>query len=259
MACRTIMITSFKGGVGKSTVSANLALRFAMNGKKTLLVDCDFRMRSLDIILGCEDRVVYDLNDALLGKTDITDVFLTKVANDDLTFCPAPFNYRGGIDPARFKEVFDSVKKNGGFDYIIIDTPGASGVEAEAAAGVSDIAYVIATHSFTSIRAAEATAEELEKLGVKHRRLLINMFETKRRVGGLSVKETIDSTHLQLIGIIPSDFELLKGQDRGIMIDKLPKRNVSAAFANIARRTEGENVPLFTNFSHINRVRLING
>ena len=253
------MITSFKGGVGKSTVSANLALRFAMNGKRTLLADCDFRMRSLDVILGCEDEVIYDLNDVLSEKSEFDDALIKIDRAPLLYLCPAPFNYRGGINAERFKKTFEPVIKSGKFDYVIFDTPGASGEEAEAVAGVSDSAYIVATHGYTSIRAAEATAVSLAELGVKELRLLINMFETNRRMNGLSLKETIDSTHLQLIGVIPSDFELLKGQNDGIMIDSLSGRNVAKAFENVALRTEGENVPLFTRFRHINRAELING
>lgn len=259
MSCKVLMVTSFKGGVGKSTVAANIALRFACGGKKTLLVDCDFRMRSLDILLGVENNIVYDAGDVLTERADLAKAILTDVRNDNLYFLPAPYNWQEGIDSKAFA---DMLKKAGEFlrlDYIILDTPGSSGQEFSAAASVADMAYIVANHSFPSIRAAEVTGRELEKMGVADRGLIINMFDMSGKDSGKkpSVVEIIDRTYLRLVGIVPFDSKMPMLQDEGKLVDSIKECNVAKAFTNICNRTEGKNVPLFTGFKKINKNKLL--
>ena len=97
MSCKVLMVTSFKGGVGKSTVAANIALRFACGGKKTLLVDCDFRMRSLDILLGLEDNIVYDAGDVLTGKVTITNLMKRNLKNGLVEVTIEAYNQKGEL------------------------------------------------------------------------------------------------------------------------------------------------------------------
>ncbi len=259
MSCRVVTVTSFKGGVGKSTVAANLALSWAMAGKKTLLVDCDFRMRSLDVLLGLENDIVHDSSDVLSGKVPLEKAVIPYHANSELLFLPAPFNCKNGIDKKAFSDMLDEAKEKYQLDYIVLDTPGSSGEEFSAAAAISDSAYIVATHSFPSIRAAECTGQELEDLGVLDRKLIINMFDMSGRDSNKkpSVVDIIDKTSLKLGGIIPYDAGLVLMQDRGELIDKAEGHNISKAFINIRQRTEGRNVPLFTGFKGINRKKLL--
>ena len=146
-----------------------------------------------------------------------------------------------------------------GLDYIILDTPGSSGQEFSAAASASDMAYIVANHSFPSIRAAEVTGRELEKLGVKDRSLVINMFDMSGKDNGKkpSVIEIIDRTYLKLVGIVPFDSKMPLLQDEGKLVDSIKECNVAKAFTNICNRTEGKNVPLFTGFKKINKNKLL--
>lgn len=260
MSCKVVMVTSFKGGVGKSTVAANLALRLAVGGKRTLLCDCDFRMRSLDILLGLENEIVYDAGDVLSGKVDIKKAVIYDAREGNLMFLPAPFNYQEGVDKEVFASMIEDAKESFSLDYIVLDTPGSSGEEFSAAAYCSDMAYIVATHSFPSIRAAECTGKELEELGVGDRKLIINMFDTTGRGSNKkpTVVDIIDKTNLKLIGIVPYDSRLVLMQDNGEMIDTVKECNIAKAFSNICKRTEGKNVPLFTGFKSINRRRLLN-
>jgi len=260
MSCKVVMVTSFKGGVGKSTVAANMALRLAIGGKKTMLVDCDFRMRSLDIILGVEEQIVYDAGDVLSGRATLDKAVIFDRRDKGLLFLPAPFNWQGGIDSKAFSDMLDEAREKYQLDYIILDTPGSSGQEFSAAAYCSDIAYIVATHSFPSIRAAECTGRELEELGVVDKRLIINMFGTTGKDSNKkpSVVDIIDKTYLKLVGIIPYDSSLVLMQDNGEMIDKVKECNIAKAFNNICKRTEGKNVPLFTGFKRVNRRKLLN-
>lgn len=257
---KTVMITSFKGGVGKSTVSANLALGLALSGKKTVLIDCDFRMRCLDILLGCEDRVLYTVNDALQGRTEIDDVFLKDVRTDELLFCPAPYNFRGGIDGKQLQKVIGDIKEKVSPDFIILDTPGSSGRDLKEIASVCDCAYIVANHSFTSVRAAESTGDELEDFGIEEKYLIVNMFDLYgKNATGKNILEVIDRTRLRLIGIIPRDSEFSEKQDNGLLFDSMKKKNVAKAFENTVDRINGKNVPLFTGFRKIKRNKILNG
>jgi len=259
MSCKVIMVTSFKGGVGKSTVAANFALRLAYGGKNTLLIDCDFRMRSLDILLGVEDSVVYDAADVLAGDIELDKAVMRYENNPYLLFLPAPFNCQDGIDEVRFSEMIEKAKSDYSLDYIILDTPGSSGQEIKAVSGVCDTAYIVATHSFPSIRAAECTGRELEALGVSDKKLIINMFDTSGVDADKkpTVVEIIDKTSIALIGIVPYDPAVSVMQDKGKLIDSVQERNIAKAFSNICRRTEGRSVPLLTGFRKINRRKLL--
>lgn len=260
MSCRVVTVTSFKGGVGKSTVAANLALSWAGAGKSTLLVDCDFRMRSLDVLLGLENEIVHDSGDVLLGNVPLEKAVISYKNNEKLLFLPAPFNCKNGIDKNAFSDMLEEAKEKYQLDYIVLDTPGSSGEEFSAAASNSDTAYIVATHSFPSIRAAECTGRELEEMGVADRKLIINMFDTSGKDSDKkpSVVDIIDKTALCLGGIIPYDSGLVLMQDNGELIDKADGHNISKAFTNIRQRTEGRNVPLFTGFRGINRKKLLN-
>ncbi len=259
MSCKVVMVTSFKGGVGKSTVAANIALRLACGGKKTLLVDCDFRMRSLDILLGVEDIIVHDAGDVLSGKVSLSKAVLTDKRNSKLFFLPAPFNWQSGVDKDLFAKMLKDAEETFCLDYIVLDTPGSSGQEFSAAAAVCDIAYIVANHSFPSIRAAEVTGRELEEMGVKDRKLIINMFDMSGKDSNKkpSVVDIIDKTYLRLVGIIPFDSRMALLQDEGQLVDAIKDCNVAKAFTNICNRTEGKNVPLFTGFKKINKTKLL--
>ena len=259
MACNTVMVTSFKGGVGKSTVAANLALFFALSGKKTLLVDCDFRMRSLDILLGVEDSIVHDASDIMEERVGLEKAVLTDARTENLLFLPAPFNYTEGIDAERFSALLKEAAEKYSLDKIVLDTPGSSGEEFSAAATCSDVAYIVANHAFPALRAAECTGATLEQMGVEERILLINMFDMSGRDAEKrpSVVDIIDNTGLRLGGIIPYDRRFGMLQDEGKLADEIKDSNIAKAFENTVGRAEGKNIPLFTGFKRINKKKLL--
>ncbi len=247
--CKTVLVTSCKGGVGKSTAVANIAMSLAKRGKRVLAVDCDFSNRSLDLIFGCEDSVLYDICDVLLGRIDMERAIIGDSRSEDLFFCPAPLEAEEDFYPEALKKALGEAAEKLSLDFILIDTPGAAGKPLEIAAKAADMALIVVSHQPTAARAAEKSGILLDRFGVIEQRLIINCFdyeavETSKRTG---VNELIDRTGTQIIGIIPQEYELSLAQEKGILASQVKTQSmkrVSTAFDNIAARLCGENVPL---------------
>lgn len=247
--CKTVLITSCKGGVGKSTAVANIAMALAKRGKKVLAVDCDFSNRSLDLIFGCEDSVLYDICDVLMGRIDVQRAIIEDARSENLFFCPAPLETEEDFEPEALKKALGDAAEKLELDFILIDTPGGAGKPLELAAKAADSALIVVSHQPTAARAAEKSGILLDRFGVSDQRLIINSFdyeavENSKRMG---VNELIDRTGTQIIGIIPREYELSLAQEKGILASQLKTpsmRRVSTSFDNIAARLCGESVPL---------------
>lgn len=231
---KTILITSFKGGVGKSTIAANLASKLARAGKRTLLCDLDFDLGTLDLITGCEDRMLFDICDAVYGRRDVIDCAVKFSSNPNLFLLGAPFKNSDEIEPDDFAENLKSLFS--GFDHVILDTPGADSVTLAVGAKCADEAVVVATHNPTSIRGAEKTAAKLRDNGIKCR-LIINCFDSRsvsesKRAGMLDM---IDATKTPLLGVVPYDRTLMFAQEKGVLADTDAFIS-SRAFDNITQR-----------------------
>lgn len=253
-----VLITSCKGGVGKSTVAANLTVFLASAGKRVLLIDCDLGMRCLDLILGVENEVMYDLYDVLVRNVPIEKA-LIQYGDTDLYFCAAPFRYETHelFTPERFRDMVWDIAKTGDYDYIFIDTAADLGNSLEFAAITSNSAIIIATHQPTSIRGAELTGRNLdnEKYDIKFKRLIVNEFDFEAVNNGLapSIIDIIDRTYLQLIGIIPFSKKLSDAQLAGKLVNTLAKtdNNSYQAYSNICERILEKNIPLLHGFKNI--------
>ncbi|MBQ4561888.1 MAG: AAA family ATPase [Clostridia bacterium] len=250
-----VMITSCKGGVGKTTVCANLAVTLAKLGKKVLMLDCDFGMRCLDLVCGLEDKCMYDLCDVIVRHISYDKAIIRDERSDNLYFLAAPYKYENDITVSDFKKFTDGVSEALELDYILIDTHGGNGPEIELGAAVSDMALIVATHQSAALRAAEQTNHRLCELGVSNTRLVINCFDERRvKKGELpGIIDIIDKTYVKLIGVIPTDHIFVIAQRSGKLVDSFGITNTVRAFFNIALRIEGMSVPLMHDFKKINR------
>lgn len=239
MSAAVIMIASCKGGVGKTTLTANLGSALAALGKRILMIDCDFGMRCLDLVTGMTE-VTYDICDCILRDIPVTKAVLRDVKNEDLMFLAAPYRYEGGLDTDNFRAFLRSASAQLELDYILLDTHGGEGAEFPLAAAVSNLALVVSTQQQTAVRAAEETALRLREQGVTHTRLIINGYDRRPVRRGIypGLITLIDSTRVQLIGVVPRDDKLNFG------MHAKKDSETAAALSNIALRIMGKSVPL---------------
>lgn len=256
---KIVMVTSCKGGVGKSTVAANLGIRLALDGWRTLIIDCDFGVRSLDLIMGLEDEVIFDITDVILRGISPEKACVRDHRSDNLFFCSAPYAYDNELDPEAFRTTLHRMGKELSLDYIVIDTPGDTGSPFKLAAKAADTALVVSTYQPASIRAAERTGILLQEAGIENRKLIINCFHTdsEKFTAQPGLLEVIDKTCIRLIGIIPYDERLAEKQAQGEDVFSIEGCNAAEAFCNIAVRLTGRSMPLFTGFKKIKRERIL--
>ena len=220
-----ILVTSSKGGVGKSTTSLLLALSLAKRGKRVLLCDCDIGSRCLDMLLGIEDEVVYDIGD-VYGCAASLSLSVSEMKAEKL--CGA----------------LDALAEASDADFVICDTAG-SAIPDMIAGGFANLALVCTTQQPASVRSAEATAIRLRAAGLASIRLVLTSFEfreaSRRERSG--ILEIIDASSLRAIGAVPFDREMLLAQEKGA----LPTGSSAAlqAYDNIAARLCGEDTKLF--------------
>lgn len=245
------LVTSSKGGIGKSTVSAGLALAFARKGKRVLLCDCDLGGRSLDMLLGEEDNVLFDIGDVIRGKCSPDDAMLNPWNMVNLYFCPSPAEYIPGTIPGEeLVRALKELEKASGADVVICDTAGFV-CAPDIAAGYAKTALVIATQQPASVRAAESTAMLLRDLGLTDSKLIISAFEWKSAMKGnrAGILDIIDGAGMQCAGIVPFDRSLMLAGEAGM--PPKDKSDAMQAFENIAARLEGHSVKLFSGISKI--------
>lgn len=270
---QTYIVTSCKGGIGKSTVAANLAASLAFEGHRTLIIDCDFSNRSLDLILGCEDRVIYDISDVVAGRVTPDRAVICGDRCDELFFIPAPLVSGGTFDSEIFSAAVDRAADSVNAEFVIIDTPGASDGILPVIAPAADGAIIVASHQPTSVRGAEKMGYILDGLGVDKQYLVINMFDVDSVLSGerAGINELIDKTHITLLGVIPESRALASEQEKGrLAVDGKPDkrhpevrrvrrdcREVARAFRETAGRLMSERVPLMAGMPEKKRRRLL--
>lgn len=262
---RAVMVTSFKGGVGKTTVSANLAMSLSRMGFRVIAIDCDLESRCLDIALGLENASLYNICEVLSGKRSVDEATVAHPESPNLSFVAAPAYFSLADEDAfvfsdkAVEELVVRLKLD--YDFVIFDLPARPDKLYKSLVKYSNYALVISLHTAASIRAAEKTAMALEELGCGEAqndfmtknlktRLIINSFMPKDAVNGdrPSIYDIINKTSVKLIGVLPFDEDMARGQENGQLAYRVNKgkNNFNRAICNIAKRFTETQVPLLS-------------
>ncbi|UOR12163.1 septum site-determining protein MinD [Halobacillus amylolyticus] len=242
-----IVITSGKGGVGKTTTTANLGTALALQNKKVCLVDTDIGLRNLDVVMGLENRIIYDIVDVVEERCKTKQALITDKRFDCLHLLPAAqTSDKSAVTPEAIKAIVDELKQE--YDYIIIDCP--AGIEQgykNAVAG-ADKAIVISTPEKSSVRDADRIIGLLEQEEIEPPKLVINRIRSHMMKNGdmLDVDEVVNILSIDLLGIVIDDDAVITGSNKGEPVALQPNTKASLAYRNIARRILGESVPLLS-------------
>ena len=245
LGARVIVITSGKGGVGKTTSTANVAVALAKKGKKVVAIDADIGLRNLDMVMGLESRVVYNFIDVIEKNCRLNQAMVRDKRVENLYLLPAAqTRTKDAVTPEQMAELCEQLRPD--FDFIILDCPaGIEGGFRNAAAG-ADEALVITTPEVPAVRDADRIIGMLESMGKSPIRLIINRFRAAMVQNNemLSQEDILDVLSINLIGIVPEDDSVIKSSNRGEPLTFSPTSPAALAYENIAARILGEDVPL---------------
>lgn len=235
-----IVVASGKGGVGKTSCCVAIGKELSRRDKSVLLVDCDIGLRSLDVLLGVSEKIVYDWGDIIKGRC-MKEAAVLPCGEVDLLTCPLQYDE---------EYTAESVKRailsfDGEYDYIIIDSPAGIDIGFELASSAADRAIIVSTADRVCIRSASRAGEKLEEAGIEDIRLIINRFRKKAAASRklLNIDKVIDETFIQLIGVVPEDEDITFGR-----IMERKSQPSYDAFTRIAARIEREQIPLTLKF-----------
>jgi len=261
---KILLTASAKGGVGKSTTAAGVALQYAAMGKKVLLADCDPASRSLEMFFEAENAPLFHLGDVILERC-LPDAAVYPPLPEkypSLYLCASPLRRQEEEICAKYGSMAEGIAEGcrkiaEGFDIVILDTGSGYSIP-EALTSMADTVLVCTEQSPASIRAASYTASQLNGMGkVQMTRLVICSFDIRaaskgQRAGMLSM---IDTSGLKCVGVVPLDGKLLAAQEKG----KVPsvKSAAMTAYGNIVRRLTGYDVPLFAGIRGMKRSRAL--
>lgn len=258
MSAKVVTITSGKGGVGKTTIAANLGAALASYGKRVVCIDADIGLRNLDVVLGLENRIVYDLVDVIEGRCRLRQAMIRDKHNQDLFLIPAAQTRdKSAVSPSDMVRLSDELRRD--HDWILIDSP--AGIERgfRNAIAPSDDVYVITNPEVSAVRDADRIIGLVEAEEKGPPKLIINRINPNMVKKGdmISTDDIVELLAIELIGIIPEDPNVLVSTNRGIPVSLDGKSPAGEAFRNIARRMMGEDVPyldLYKSKNLINRL-----
>jgi septum site-determining protein MinD len=255
-----ITVTSGKGGVGKSTVTANLSVGLADAGKKVVAIDFDIGLRNLDMILGLENRIVYDVIDVMDEKCKISQALINDKFSKNLFFLPASQTKdKTVLDKDKVKKLIDELKEE--FEYIIVDSP--AGIEGgfEHAILAADRAIIISTPEVSSVRDADRVIGIIDAKSLKsqaggevEKHIIVNRLKPELVEKGdmLAIADVTNILALPLIGVVPDDERVVASTNTGEPVIRRKETLSGQAFNNIVKRILGQDVE-FLNLSPENR------
>lgn len=255
-----IVITSGKGGVGKTTTSANLGASLASMGKKVVIVDGDVGLRNLDVVLGMESRIVFDLIDVVEGRVQCEKALIKDRRLPNLFILPASQTRdKDAITPDQMEKVIDTLAQT--HDYVIIDCP--AGIEQgfkNAIAGANK-AIVVVTPEVSSVRDADRIIGLLEAHEIEDIHLIINRLRVDMVAKGdmLAIQDVTDILRLDLLGVVPDNPEIVVSTNKGEPVILQQKSKSGACYQRIAQRVCGEKVEIPSFEEHTGLIQKVKG
>ena len=244
MTGKVVTVTSGKGGVGKTTATANLGAALAASGSKVVCLDADIGLRNLDVVLGLENRIVYDLVDVIEGRCRLRQALIRDKRLPELFLIPAAQTRdKSAVSPSDMVRLCDELRTE--VDWILIDSP--AGIERgfKNAIAAADRVLVMTNPEISAVRDADRVIGLLEAEGKGPAALIINRLDPAmvRRGDMLSVEDVLDLLAIELIGIVPEDDYVIVASNKGLPLALDGRNKAGQAFQNIARRLMGEKVP----------------
>jgi septum site-determining protein MinD len=241
---RVITVTSGKGGVGKTTTTANLGTALAMQGARVAVVDADIGLRNLDVVMGLENRIVYDLVDVIEGRCRLRQALIKDKHFPDLFLLPAA--QTRDKDAVSSQDMIELTKQlRAEVDIVLIDSP--AGIEAgfrNAIAGADEV-LIVTTPEVSAVRDADRIIGLVEAFEKGHPRLILNRLKLRMVNRGemMSVDDVLQILAIDLIGVVPDDEQIVSTTNRGEVAVLERTSSAGRSFAEIARRLRGEQVP----------------
>ena len=244
MGAQVVTITSGKGGVGKTTAVANLAVALAADGARVACIDGDIGLRNLDLVMGLENRIVYDVVDVIEGRCRLRQAMIRDKRLPELYLIPAAQTRdKSAVTPSDMIRLCKELR--GEVDWVLIDSP--AGIERgfKNSIAAADRVLVLTNPEVSAVRDADRVIGILEAEEKGTPSLIINRLNPAmvKQHDMLSAEDVLDLLAIKLIGIVPEDEGVIVGTNRGNPVALDPKSRAGQAFRNIARRLKGEEVP----------------
>ena len=235
-----IMITSGKGGTGKTSLTAGVASCLAALGKRVLCIDLDIGLRNLDMVLGLSDRAVMDFSDVMAYRSSLLSAAVEQPEIKGLYLLTAPLSLEG-LDAQRFREVADEAKEC--FDYVLMDCAAGLGTGFQLGTAGADRAIVVSAVDPSALRDAQRAVAELHTLPQLH--LVMNRVQPKlMRKLHTSIDNAMDTAGLPLLGVVPEDETVTTAAAAGVPLVLATYKGAAPAYLNISKRILGQRVPL---------------
>jgi len=258
-----IVVTSGKGGVGKTTTSANVGTALALQGKSVVLVDADIGLRNLDVVMGLENRIVYDLVDVVEGRCRLKQALIKDKRFDGLFLLPAAQTRdKNAVSPEQMKKLCDTLKEE--YDYVILDCPAGIEQGFQNAIAGADRALIVTTPEVSAVRDADRNIGLLESHGVSNMQLIINRVRMHmvKRGDMMAMDDVVEILAVDLIGVVPDDELIVVTTNKGEPASAEGNSLAGKAFKNIASRVLGEDIPfldLNTNNNFMGKLKKVFG
>ncbi len=244
MAGCVITITSGKGGVGKTTTTANLGVSLAKRGKRVACVDTDIGLRNLDVVLGLENRIVYDIVDVVEGRARLRQALIKDKRLPELQMIPAAQTRdKSAVKPDQMMRLVDELRRD--FDFVLVDCP--AGIESgfKNAIAPAERVYIVTTPEVSAVRDADRIIGLVEAAEKQPPQLIINRLRPAmvKRGDMLTTQDVLEVLSIDLLGIVPEDENIITSTNKGQPVAFDEKTPAGQAFGRIAQRVLGDEVP----------------